>query len=519
MSILTVKDLSHGFGDKNLYRNVSFRLEKKEHIGITGQNGAGKSTLLRILTGEQLPDTGSVLWQRHIQLGYLDQHGVLNAEQTIQEYLQTAFTAEYEKEAEMLALYNRSSGDAQALEAAAALQEELTGAGFYLLDTKINQVVNGLGLDAIGRDRPMGEMSGGQRTKVILAKLLLQQADALLLDEPTNFLDSTHVSWLADYLAGYSGAFLIISHDYDFLDRISTGILDVEFGTVKKYQGSYGAFQRQKAQHREAYLRQYYAQQREIARTEAYIRRNIAGVNTKIAQGRRTRLERMERLEKPQYTLKPEFQFLSGTLSATRVIEAEKLEIGYGAPLLPAISFSVSGGEKVVVTGFNGIGKSTLLKTLVGEIPAVSGRIKLAPNVKIGYYAQELQWPNGQKSPLGILAERYPRVQTKTLRQLLARCAVAAEHVNQPIATLSGGEQSKVKLAGLLLEEYNMLILDEPTNHFDAETKEALQSALLAFQGTLILVSHEKRFYQPFADRVLSIEMLQYNQNSSHSIK
>lgn len=514
MSLLTVKNLSHGFGDKNLYKHASFKLEKTDHIGITGQNGAGKSTLLRILIGEVVPDSGSVNWRRGINQGHLDQHAALEAAQSMEAYLKTAFAPAYETERQMLALYETAGTQPEVLEKAAQVQEILEQTGFYEIDISIGKVVNGLGLNAVGTGELLGNLSGGQRTKVILAKLLLQQADVLLLDEPTNYLDASHITWLSEYLAAYPGAFLIISHDFEFLNRITNGILDVEFGTIKKYRGSYEAFWKQKNQNREDYLRQYHAQQREIARTEAYIRKNIAGVNTKMAQGRRTRLERMEKLEKPKYAVKPEFGFLSGPLSVTKALEVKNLEIGYGFPLLPKLNFSVAGGEKVVVTGFNGIGKSTLLKTLIGEIASVSGEILLAPGVKIGYYAQEFDWPNPQSTPLEILADVFSQTGTKHLRQLLARCGVSAEHIDQPVATLSGGEQSKVKLAKLLLQENNLLILDEPTNHFDAETKEALQSALRAFQGTLLFVSHEKQFYQVFANRILNIEKIWAQANS-----
>ena len=402
----------------------------------------------------------------------------------------------------MLALYE--SG-ASCLEQAGQLQDELLSSGFYDVETRINKISTGLGLTALGMDTTTGSLSGGQRAKVILAKLLLEEADILLLDEPTNFLDSSHVDWLSEYLKTFPGAYLIVSHDYDFINRISTGILDIEFGTIKKYNCGYKEFLRLKTHLRENYVGRYHAQQREIGRTEAYIRRNIAGQNTKIAQGRRTRLERMERLAKPEYAESPNFRFANGEVPAGKLMEARNLCIGYSYPLLPSLSFTVQSGQKVAVTGFNGMGKSTLLKTLLGVQPAISGGVELHPMLKIGYYEQELRWDNPGSTPLDLISGSFPLMKQKEIRRALAQCGIKAEHTGQPISTLSGGEQSKVKLCRLILGRYNFLILDEPTNHLDGETKEVLEKSLINFNGSVILVTHEERFYRHWADRVLKI--------------
>ncbi|MEC0135733.1 ABC-F family ATP-binding cassette domain-containing protein [Paenibacillus macerans] len=507
MSLLQVENLSHSFGDKKLYDNASFELYKGEHMGIVGQNGAGKSTLIRVLLGEIMPDQGIVKWQSQIQIGHLDQYAEIDRNDTIAEYLKTAYADLFEMERRMNRLYEESAatGNSAMLLQAAEYQEKLEARDFYQIDSQILKVASGLGIDAIGLQRQIGELSGGQRAKVILAKLLIEEPDVLLLDEPTNFLDKEHVAWLAGYLADFAGAFIVVSHDFEFLEKVTTCICDIEFGTVKKYYGKYSDFLRQKEHLREDYVRRYHAQQKKIEKTEEYIRRNIAGVNSKIAQGRRKQLERMEKLAPPAFTHKPSIRFRELPMSAQTSLKVSDLEVGYGAPLLPKIHFSVMGGQKLVITGFNGIGKSTLLNTLVGRIAAVSGRFRFSEQVKVGYFEQDLKWANGALTPLQIISEQYPSLGMKEIRRYLALCGLKDELVTQEIRTLSGGEQSKVKLCGLVLAPCNFLILDEPTNHLDAETKAALQDALRQFQGSVILVSHEERFYREWADKVISL--------------
>jgi ATPase subunit of ABC transporter with duplicated ATPase domains len=508
MSLLEVRDLTHSFIDKLLYDKAGFDLYKGEHMGIVGQNGAGKSTLMKILMGEIIPDNGIIKWQGDIRIGHLDQYAEINGTKTIAEYLKTAFAHLFELEKRMNDLYQEMAitGNGDLMEQAAKYQEKLENSDFYLIESEIDKVVYGLGINAIGIDRPIKELSGGQRAKVILAKLLLEKPNVLLLDEPTNFLDKEHVDWLANYLTGFDGAYIVVSHDFDFLEKISSCICDIEFGTIKKYTGKYSDFLRQKEHLREDYIRQYDAQQKKIEKTEAFIRRNIAGVNSKIAQGRRKQLERMERLAPPAFTTKPTFCFQEIPLSAQVALNVNDLEVGYSNPLLPKLSFSVLGGQKLVIKGFNGIGKSTLLKTLVQRISAIAGSFQFAQSVKIGYFEQDLTWEDGSKTPIQIISDLYPKLGEKEIRRQLAQCGVNHTHISQAIRTLSGGEQSKVKLCQLLLSSCNFLILDEPTNHLDAETKEALQNALVQFNGSVLLVSHEEKFYQKWADLILNIE-------------
>ncbi|WP_286232315.1 ABC-F family ATP-binding cassette domain-containing protein [Neobacillus mesonae] len=508
MSLLEVRNLTHSFIDKILYDEASFDLYKGEHMGIVGQNGAGKSTLIKILMGEIIPDNGIIKWQRDIRIGHLDQYVEINGTNTIIAYLKTAFAHLFELEKKLNDIYQEMAitGNYNLMDQAANYQEKLEASEFYSIESLIDKVVYGLGIHAIGIERPIQELSGGQRAKVILGKLLLEKPHVLLLDEPTNFLDKEHVDWLASYLTGFDGAYIVVSHDFDFLEKISSCICDIEFGTIKKYTGKYSDFLRQKEHLRADYIRQYDAQQKKIEKTEEYIRRNIAGVNSKMAQGRRKQLERMERLAPPTFTTKPTFNIQEIPLSAQMALKVHDLEVGYGKPLLPKLNFSVLGGEKLVITGFNGIGKSTLLKTLVQRISAIAGSFRFSESVKIGYFEQDLTWEDGTKTPIQIISDFHPKLGVKEIRSRLAQCGVKNTHTSQAIATLSGGEQSKVKLCLLLLSPCNFLILDEPTNHLDAETKEALQNAIVQFKGSVLLVSHEEKFYQKWADRSLNIE-------------
>lgn len=508
MSLLKVEQLSHSFADKKLYENAAFDLYKGEHMGVVGPNGTGKSTLIKILTGEIVPDKGEISWQSNVKIGHLDQYAAVDGHYTIYDYLSTAYADLFALEARMNQLYEESAAkaDNNLLMKAVEIQEQLEAADFYLIDSNIQKIVSGLGIDAIGTDQIIQTLSGGQRAKVILAKLLLEKPNVLLLDEPTNFLDKEHVEWLGDYLLAFKGAFIVVSHDEAFLEKISTCICNIELGMIKKYHGTFTDFIKQKEHLREDYIRQYQAQKKQIEKTEAYIRKNIAGVNSKIAKGRRKQLERMERMDAPVLTQKPAIQFQELPLINHTVLEVQDLEVGYKSSLLPKINFSILGGQKLVITGFNGIGKSTLLKTLMGIIPAVAGDFHFARQVKIGYYEQDLKWTDGSWTPMQIISDAYPKLNKKEIFSHLARCGVKDAHVTQAIRSLSGGEQSKVKLCRLLLSPCNFLILDEPTNHLDAEAKEALQQALIDFQGSVILVSHEANFYRDWADKIFHIE-------------
>lgn len=510
MGLLEIHGLSHRFGDHVLFNNTDFSLDKGEHIGIVGANGVGKSTLIKICTKQIIPDDGTVIWEKGISIGYLDQYAEVDGNLTIRQFLQSAFEDLYKTENTLNDLYFQiSKGNQRLLNRAAYLQEILENSEFYYIDNKIEQIANGLGISAIGLDKSINRISGGQRAKVILAKLLLEKADVLLLDEPTNFLDKEHIKWLAEYLSTIDNAFLVISHDSTFLEAISNRICDIDNKTIKKYYGTFSQFLRKKEFLREDYIRKYSAQQKKIKETEEFIRKNKAGRKSKMARGRQKQLDRMEKMEALNIKeIKPEFRFLECPYTTTEHLRIKKLSIGYYYPLISDISFSITGGQKVVLTGFNGIGKSTLLKTLMQEILPLSGKFQFSSQVKIQYYEQDLRWPETKMTPYEIVSTRFPSLTQKEIRQKLAKCGVLREHVLQEIGTLSGGEQAKVKLCLIMNEKCNFIIMDEPTNHLDVLAKEALQEALRSFNGTVLLVSHEEKFYKDWVDKIINVEKM-----------
>lgn len=508
MSLLEITDLAHSFGDNILFRGAGFSLNKGEHTGIVGQNGAGKSTFIKICTGEIVPDAGRIVWEKGITVGYLDQYAQMERETTLESFLRSAFKDLYELEEQMNELYRQAAaGDMKCLDRAAQCQERLETSGFYSIDTHISQVASGLGLQSIGMKRPVGQMSGGQRAKVILAKLLLEKPDVLLLDEPTNFLDKGHVVWLGEYLSGLDNAFLVVSHDHNFLEQICTCICDIDNRTITKYYGTYSEFLKKKTLLREDYIRQYSAQQKEIKKTEEFIRKNIAGRKSRMARGRQKQLDRMDKMDAlEQKEIKPVFQFREIPVTNTEQLAVKHLAVGYDFPVLPDINFSVLGGQKAALTGFNGIGKSTLLKTLIGQIPALGGTFSFSCQTEVGYFEQDLVWEDTKKTPIQIVTDTFPMMDAKQVRRSLARCGILSSHAAQEIGTLSGGEQAKVKMCLLTLKPYNMLIMDEPTNHLDIQAKEALKEALGSFGGTVLIVSHEEAFYRGLASKVIDIE-------------
>lgn len=510
MGLLEIEGLTHSFGDTLLYKNASLSLNKGEHIGIVGQNGTGKSTLIKICTEQVIPDDGRIIWQPKISVRYLDQYAEIDSNITMYTFLKSAFAKLYDIENTMAGLYEQAAnGNMECLERAARLQEELEINEFYSVDTRIEQVTTGLGLSAIGLDRSIEQMSGGQRAKVVMAKILLEKPDILLLDEPTNFLDKEHVTWLADYLSGLENAFMVVSHDYAFLDKIANRICDIDNDTITKYFGTYSEFLKKKTLLREDYIRQYSAQQKEIKKTEEFIRKNIAGRKSKMARGRQKQLDRMDKIEAlEQKEIKPYFHFSELPLNDAEHLDVKHLAVGYHYPVLSNISFSIKGGQKVVITGFNGIGKSTLLKTLIGQIPSLQGQYKFSQQVTLGYFEQDLIWPDETLTPIQIISDAYPNMAVKEVRKYLAQSGISSKHAMQSIGTLSGGEQAKVKMCLLMLKKSNFLILDEPTNHLDVNAKDALKNALCEFSGTVLLVSHEEAFYRDWAQRIINIEKL-----------
>ena len=508
MSLLEMTGLSHSFGDNLLYKDTELALNKGEHIGVVGQNGTGKSTLIKICTEQIIPDAGRIIWQPGVTTGYLDQYARIDKGETMKTFLKSAYAHLYALEEKMNRLYAKAAdGDMSGIRLAAQYQEQLESHDFYLIDTHMEQVASGLGLLAVGLERPIEEMSGGQRAKVILAKLLLKKPDILFLDEPTNFLDREHVAWLSGYLSNLENAFLVVSHDYDFLDKISNRICDIDNQKITKYYGTCSEFLRKKTLLREDYVRQYSAQQKEIRKTEEFIQKYKAGRKAKMARGRQKQLNRLDRMEAlSEAEIKPVFHFTKLPLTDTKHLTVRHLSVGYQHPVLSDINFTINGGQKTVVTGFNGIGKTTLLKTLAGQIPALWGDFSISEQVTIGYFEQDLAWEDGTMTPIQIVSNAYPSLPAKEVRKHLAQCGVSSKHAMQGTDTLSGGEQAKVKMCLLTMHPCNFLILDEPTNHLDVQAKDALRAALSEFPGTVLLVSHEEAFYRDWAQSIISIE-------------
>lgn len=497
MSILTVTGLSQRFIDKQLYQDASFQVNKEDHLGIIGQNGAGKSTLIKILTGQMEADAGKIIWQKHLHVGYLDQYANLTPGQTIGEFLKTAFADLYAKEAKINTIYAEYAEnlDDELLEKAGLLQQELEAKDFYGIETRIETVASGLGLLAIGLEHKVDQLSGGQRSKIILAKLLLEEPDMLLLDEPTNYLDKDHIEWLAEWLENFEGAFIVISHDYDFLQQVTNAILDVEFATITKYTGNLKQAMRQKAANAETYMKAFHKQQEMIQKTEAYIRKFKAGSRSNSAKSREKQLARVERLTPPGNRAHAKIAFPFVEQNSQVLVDVNELVVGYDKPLLSPMNFTISADEVLVLEGFNGVGKSTLLRTILGLQPAISGTVDIAQNVTFGYFEQELNWQMPKQTPLQYMMQQFPGVNQRTLRQVLSRTALTREEADKPLMLLSGGEQSKVKIADLMMQPSNLLVMDEPTNHLDDDTKNALRQALIDFPGAVILVSHEEGFY------------------------
>lgn len=507
MSILSVEEVTHFYGDKRVFLDISFRLLPGEHAGIVGSNGAGKSTLLRILSGELLPDAGKVEWMPHVKVGYLQQHIDLQPGITMLDYLRGAFGHLYAMEQNLMELAHKMAEDADNLELWLAkygeLQHRLEHSGFYEIEVKLEQIAAGLGLLDIGLDRDVEKLSGGQRTKLLLGRLLLEEPHVLLLDEPTNYLDEVHIDWLKGYLKGYKQAFLVISHDNSFLNEIATSIFHVEHQNIKRYVGNYEAFRSvyelNNMQQHEAYSRQ----QKEIARLEDFVQKNKIR-KAKQAKSREKMLERMTRIDRPTSGAKPRFSFQVHVEPEGRIMRAEQLQIGYAKPLCSPLNLLMKRGEKIAIVGHNGVGKTTLLKTLLGELTPLHGNVRQGERVKVAYFAQELFVSDD--SALDQLCAFRTDMTHQQIRKLLAMTGLTEEHIRQPLSSLSGGEQAKVRLCELMLTDSNVLVLDEPTNHLDTRAKEALIEALRSYTGSVLLVSHEPDFYADWVTQVWSLK-------------
>ncbi|CAI2692006.1 ATPase component of ABC transporter with duplicated ATPase domains [Apilactobacillus kunkeei] len=510
MALLDVKDISMGFADKKLYDEASFTLNKGEHMGIVGQNGVGKSTLIKIITGVELPISGSVKWQNNVSVGYLDQYADIPEGMTLIDFLHTAYQDLYDKSKHMQELYEQyaENFDDKLLEQAGRIQEELEAKRFYDIETEIERVITGLGLDDVKRDQQITNMSGGQRSKIILAKLILENPDVILLDEPTNYLDVAHIAWLEDYINGFDGAVMVISHDYDFLENVTNCIVNIAFGKITKYRGDFKSAMRQKAEREMVQQREYDKQQVEIEKAKAFIRKNKAGSKSTMAKSREKMLSHMELVDPPSTNIHASFNFPYEDTASQNALVVDELSVGYDKPLLKPVSFSVNTDEKVGFQGFNGVGKSTLIKSILGILEPKGGKATFSPSAKVSYFSQDLVWSNNNETPMQIIQNKFPKLEQKEIRTKLAKCGLDSANASKPIGELSGGEQTKVKLAMLEFTPSNFLIMDEPTNHLDDETKESLKHAINNFPGNAIIVSHETSFYNGLVDKVLDVEKL-----------
>ena len=507
MSILNVEHLTHGFGDRAIFNDVSFRLLKGEHVGLIGANGEGKSTFMNIITGKLMPDEGKVEWAKNVRVGYLDQHTVLTPGMTIRQVLASAFDFLYDMEKQMNEICEKM-GDAtpeeleQYMEDLGTLQDLLTMHDFYMIDAKVEEVGRALGLTEIGLDRDVTELSGGQRTKILLGKLLLEKPDILLLDEPTNYLDAEHIEWLKRYLNDYENAFILISHDIPFLNSVINLVYHMDNQELNRYVGDYDKFQEVYAMKKSQLEAAYNRQQKEIADLKDFVARNKARVATRnMAMSRQKKLDKMDMIELAAEKPKPEFHFKEGRTTGRIIFEARDLVIGYDEPLSKPLNLTMERKEKVALIGANGIGKTTLLKSILGLIPPLSGEVEQGDYLKIGYFEQEMSG-SGDNSCIDEIWQEFPSYTQYEVRSALAKCGLTTKHIESRIMVLSGGEQAKVRLCKLLNRPTNVLLLDEPTNHLDVAAKEELKRALKEYKGSVLMVCHEPEFYEGLATQV-----------------
>ena len=507
MSILNVEHLTHGFGDRAIFQDVSFRLLKGEHIGLIGANGEGKSTFMNIITGKLMPDEGKIEWAKNVRVGYLDQHTVLKKGMSVRDVLASAFDFLFELEAQMNEICDKM-GEAseeeleQYMEDLGTIQDLLTVHDFYLIDSKVEEVARALGLLELGLDKDVTDLSGGQRTKVLLGKLLLEKPDILLLDEPTNYLDVEHIEWLKRYLNDYENAFILISHDIPFLNSVINLIYHMDNQKLDRYPGDYDKFQEVYAMKKAQLEAAYNKQQKEIADLKYFVARNKARVATRnMAMSRQKKLDKMDVIELAGEKPKPEFHFREARTPGRYIFRTNELIIGYEEPLSSPLNLEMERGQKIVLTGANGIGKTTLLKSILGLIPPISGSVEQGDYLSIGYFEQEMD-QSISTTCIEEIWKDFPGFTQYEVRSALAKCGLTTKHIESLVKVLSGGEQAKVRLCKLINRDTNILLLDEPTNHLDVDAKAELKRALQEYKGSILMVCHEPDFYEGLATDV-----------------
>lgn len=519
MILLQLNNVARHFGDIPLYDDVNFSIQSQDRIALVGRNGTGKSTLIKQIIGQEPLSGGTITKQRGIKIGYLEQHVALNSDRTIWEEMLSIFDDSIALREEAMQASERlaqlsdqwdSPAYKQALADYDQLQEKMQHRNVYSIESDIRMVLHGFRFYEEDYDRPINSLSGGQQTRLALARTLLMDYDLLILDEPTNHLDMETLNWLEGFLSNYRGALLIVSHDRYFLNRVTRTVVELRHHTSHLYKGNYDFYLKEKALRLSQEMKQYEAQQEEIAKLEDFIARNIVRASTtKRAQSRRKKLEKMTRIEKPlQDDKAPRIQFSAARESGERVIDAEDLAIGYNAeetPVATDINMELKRQDAIAIVGPNGVGKSTLIKTLIGRIPALAGTISIGTKVDIGYYDQNVNQLNPNLTVLETLWQAHDTVDEWKIRSILGSFLFTGETVEKKVAMLSGGEKARLSLALLASDHDNTLLLDEPTNHLDIDSKEILEEALIDYDGTLLFVSHDRYFINRIATQILEI--------------
>jgi ATP-binding cassette, subfamily F, member 3 len=517
MILLQVNQLSKYFGADIILSNIKLEIQTRDRIALVGRNGAGKSTLLKIISGQMSHDSGDIIKPKEVTIGYLAQNTGLESELSIWEEMLTVFTPLQKMEKELRQLEERMSSPSvldnpvqyeRVLKEYDLLQVQFKDSGGYQYEADIRSVLHGLNFQTFDYSTKIATLSGGQKTRLALGKLLLTKPDILILDEPTNHLDIETLSWLEQYLQTYDGAILIVSHDRYFLDKVVKQVYEMSRKQIQKFLGNYSSYLDQKAEQYEREMKLFEKQQDEIAKLEDFVQKNLARASTtKRAQSRRKKLEKIERLDRPKGDEKSAtFSFEIERQSGNEVLHLDNLHIGYqGEAVSKNLSFRLTRGESVALVGPNGIGKSTLLKTIIDKLPPLSGGFRLGSNVAIGYYDQEQAELTSNKRVLNELWDDYPNRPEKEIRTILGNFLFSGEDVLKIVSTLSGGEKARLALAKLMMQKSNFLILDEPTNHLDLDSKEVLENALVDYPGTILFVSHDRYFINRIATKVLEL--------------
>ncbi|MDO0987180.1 ribosomal protection-like ABC-F family protein [Staphylococcus haemolyticus] len=516
MILLQLNDISKSFDGEDIFTRVNFEVKTGERIGVVGRNGAGKSTLMKIIAGVEDYDSGHISKIKNLRMGYLTQQMTLNSSASVFEEMSKPF--EHLKKMELLireetnwladhASNYYSEEYQQHMERYESLTNQFEQLDGYQYESKIKTVLHGLNFNEDDFDKPINDFSGGQKTRLSLAQMLLNEPDLLLLDEPTNHLDLETTKWLEDYLKYFKGAIVIIGHDRYFLDKIVTQIYDVALGDVKRYVGNYEQFIEQRDKYYESRMQEYERQQDEIKRLETFVEKNITRASTSgMAKSRRKTLEKMERIDKPMLDARSaNIQFGFNRNTGNDVMNIRNLKIGYDSPITSPINIEVSKGDHIAIIGPNGVGKTTLIKTIAQRQNQLEGEITFGANLQIGYYDQKQAEFKSNKTIIDYVWDQYPTMNEKDIRAILGRFLFVQDDVKKVINDLSGGEKARLQLALLMLQRDNVLILDEPTNHLDIDSKEMLEQALKDFEGTILFVSHDRYFINQLANKVFDL--------------